>query len=76
MPVWMALTGALPALALMTLVDLADAKRPEPHWQVRKVAVLGGLSVLPVFLLPYFQLLPLFPGHYCMMPVLTETIYQ
>lgn len=48
MPVWMALTGALPALALMTLVDLADAKRPEPHWQVRKVAVLGGLSVLPV----------------------------
>jgi RsiW-degrading membrane proteinase PrsW (M82 family) len=48
MPVWMALTGALPALALMTLVDLADAKRPEPHWQVRKVAVLGGLSVFPV----------------------------
>lgn len=48
MPVWMALTGALPALAFMTLVDLADAKRPEPHWQVRKVAVLGGLSVFPV----------------------------
>lgn len=48
MPVWMALTGALPALALMTLVDLADAKRPEPHWQVRKVALLGGLSVFPV----------------------------
>lgn len=51
MPVWMALTGALPALALMTLVDLADAKRPEPHWQVRKVAVLGGLAVVPVYLL-------------------------
>lgn len=51
MPVWMALTGALPALAFMTLVDLADAKRPEPHWQVRKVAVLGGLSVVPVFFL-------------------------
>lgn len=51
MPVWMALTGALPALALMTLVDLADAKRPEPHWQVRKVALLGGLSVLPCLLL-------------------------
>ncbi|MBL8921187.1 MAG: PrsW family intramembrane metalloprotease [Myxococcaceae bacterium] len=51
MPVWMALTGALPALALMTLVDLADAKRPEPHWQVRKVAVLGGLSVVPVYAL-------------------------
>lgn len=51
MPVWMALTGALPALALMVLVDLADAKRPEPHWQVRKTAVLGGLAVVPVFAL-------------------------
>lgn len=51
MPVWMALTGALPALALMTLVDLADAKRPEPHWQVRKVALLGAVSVVPVYLL-------------------------
>ncbi len=51
MPVWMALTGALPAIALMTLVDLADAKRPEPHWQVRKVALLGGLAVVPCFLL-------------------------
>lgn len=50
MPLWMALTGALPALALMTLVDLADAKRPEPHWQVRKVALLGALAVLPVYL--------------------------
>lgn len=46
---WLALTGVLPALALMTLVDLLDAKRPEPHWQVRKVALLGGLSVLPVY---------------------------
>ncbi len=44
---WMALTGAMPALALMAVVDLADAKRPEPHWQVRKVAVLGGLAFFP-----------------------------
>lgn len=51
MPVWMALTGALPALAFMALVDLADAKRPEPHWQVRKLALLGGLAVGPVFVL-------------------------
>ncbi|MCA2981317.1 MAG: PrsW family intramembrane metalloprotease [Myxococcaceae bacterium] len=50
MPVWMALTGALPAIALMTIVDLADAKRPEPHWQVRKVALWGGLAVLPCLL--------------------------
>lgn len=51
MPTWMALTGMLPALALMTLVDLADAKRPEPHWQVRKLALLGALAVVPVFFL-------------------------
>lgn len=49
MPAWMALTGALPALALMALVDVADAKRPEPHWQLRKVAVLGALAVVPVY---------------------------
>jgi RsiW-degrading membrane proteinase PrsW (M82 family) len=47
----MALTGALPALALMALVDVADAKRPEPHWQLRKVAVLGALAVVPVYAL-------------------------
>lgn len=51
MPAWMALTGALPALALMALVDIADAKRPEPHWQLRKVAVLGAVSVVPVYAL-------------------------
>ncbi len=54
MPLWMALTGMLPALALMTLVDLADAKRPEPHWQVRKLALLGALAVAPVFFLQTF----------------------
>jgi protease PrsW len=51
MPSWMALTGMLPALALMTVVDAADAKRPEPHWQVRKLALLGGFAVVPVFFL-------------------------
>ncbi len=61
MPAWMALTGALPALALMLLVDHADAKRPEPHWQVRKVALLGALSVVPVFFLQVWlrRVLPL-----------------
>ena len=54
MPPWIALTGMLPALALMTLVDLADAKRPEPHWQVRKLALLGALAVVPVFFLQTF----------------------
>lgn len=47
----MALTGALPALGLMLLVDHFDAKRPEPHWQVRKVAFLGALVVVPVYFL-------------------------
>jgi len=50
MPQWMALTGILPALALMAIVDLADAKRPEPHWQVRKLALFGALAVGPVYL--------------------------
>lgn len=51
MPGWMSLTGALPALALMLVVDHFDAKRPEPHWQVRKVAFFGALAVVPVFFL-------------------------
>jgi RsiW-degrading membrane proteinase PrsW (M82 family) len=44
---WMALVGALPALALMIVVDLADAKRPEPRAHLRKIAALGALAVGP-----------------------------
>ncbi len=43
----LALTGALPALAAMWYVDRLDAKRPEPRWTLRKVALAGALSVIP-----------------------------
>lgn len=46
----LALSGAIPALFFMWLVERLDAKRPEPRWQLRKVAILGGLSTLPVIL--------------------------
>ena len=43
-----ALTGALPALLAMWYFDRLDAKRPEPIWTLRKVALAGALSVAPV----------------------------
>lgn len=43
----LALTGALPALAAMWYVDRLDAKRPEPRWTLRKVALAGAISVIP-----------------------------
>lgn len=46
-PYW-ALTGALPAVLAMWYVDRLDAKRPEPRWSLRKVALAGALSVIPV----------------------------
>jgi RsiW-degrading membrane proteinase PrsW (M82 family) len=45
-----ALTGALPALAAMWVVDRMDAKRPEPRWTLRKIALIGALSVIPVII--------------------------
>jgi RsiW-degrading membrane proteinase PrsW (M82 family) len=42
-----ALSGALPALFAMWLVDRLDAKRPEPASLRRKVALFGALSVIP-----------------------------
>jgi RsiW-degrading membrane proteinase PrsW (M82 family) len=42
-----ALSGMLPALLAMYYVDRLDAVRPEPRWQLRKIAILGGLSTLP-----------------------------
>lgn len=45
----LALAGALPALAAMIAVDRLDAKRPEPPWSLRKLAIAGGLAVIPCF---------------------------
>jgi RsiW-degrading membrane proteinase PrsW (M82 family) len=43
----LALAGALPALAAMWYVDRLDARRPEPRWSLRKLAIAGGISVVP-----------------------------
>ncbi len=43
----LALTGAAPALAAMWYFDRVDAKRPEPRWTLRKVAIAGALSTVP-----------------------------
>jgi RsiW-degrading membrane proteinase PrsW (M82 family) len=43
----LALAGALPALAAMWYVDRLDAKRPEPRWRLRKLAIAGGVAVIP-----------------------------
>jgi RsiW-degrading membrane proteinase PrsW (M82 family) len=46
-----AVTGALPAIVAMWIVDRLDAKRPEPAWLRRLVAFLGMLSVIPAFVI-------------------------
>jgi protease PrsW len=46
-----ALSGALPALLAMYLVDRLDAKRPEPASLRRKVAIFGALSVIPAIII-------------------------
>jgi len=43
------LAGALPALIAMYYVDRLDAARPEPRWSLRKVAIAGGLAIIPCF---------------------------
>jgi RsiW-degrading membrane proteinase PrsW (M82 family) len=43
----LALAGAVPPLALMWYVDRLDAKRPEPPWLLRRMAIAGGVSALP-----------------------------
>lgn len=50
MPFHWALTGALPALFAMWYVDRLDARRPEPRSTLRKVALAGALSVIPVII--------------------------
>lgn len=49
--VQVALSGALPALFAMWLVDRLDRKRPEPAKLRRLVAFVGMLSVIPAFLI-------------------------
>lgn len=46
-----ALSGAIPALVAMWLVDRLDRKRPEPASTRRLVAFAGMLSVIPAFFL-------------------------
>jgi protease PrsW len=46
-----ALSGAIPALVLMWLVDRLDAKRPEPRGTRRLVVLAGMLSVIPALIL-------------------------
>jgi RsiW-degrading membrane proteinase PrsW (M82 family) len=52
--VWIALSGALPALVAMWLVDRLDAKRPEPARTRRLVTFVGMLSVIPALVLEIF----------------------
>jgi RsiW-degrading membrane proteinase PrsW (M82 family) len=49
--VQMALFGAVPAILAMVYVDRLDAKRPEPRSTLRRVALAGGLSVIPVIII-------------------------
>jgi RsiW-degrading membrane proteinase PrsW (M82 family) len=46
----LALLGAAPALLAMALVDAMDRKRPEPPGTLRRVALAGAFSALPVIL--------------------------
>ena len=46
-----ALSGAIPALVAMWLVDRLDRKRPEPARTRRLVAFVGMLSVIPAIIL-------------------------
>lgn len=49
--VQVALSGAIPALLLMWLVDRLDAKRPEPRSTRWLVVLVGMLSVIPALIL-------------------------
>ena len=48
MQIQIAALGALPALGAMLYFDRLDARRPEPRWSLRRVAIAGALSVIPV----------------------------
>lgn len=40
--------GAVPAVVMMLLVDRLDRTRAEPRWLLRRVALLGALTIVPV----------------------------
>lgn len=46
-----ALTGAIPALVVMWVFDRMDRHRPEPRWTLRKIALAGALSTLPLIII-------------------------
>src|SRR5258706_6559533 len=39
-----AVLGAIPGILIMLFVDIADRRRPEPRWALRRVALAGGVS--------------------------------
>ena len=49
-----ALTGALPALVAMWVFDRMDRHRPEPRSTLRKVALAGAISTLPLIIIELF----------------------
>jgi RsiW-degrading membrane proteinase PrsW (M82 family) len=54
-----ALTGAIPALVAMWVFDRMDAQRPEPRSTLRKVALAGAISTLPVIFIELALAAPL-----------------
>jgi RsiW-degrading membrane proteinase PrsW (M82 family) len=51
---WIALSGAVPAVFAMWLVDRLDAKRPEPASTRRLVTFFGMLAVIPAGLIEIY----------------------
>jgi RsiW-degrading membrane proteinase PrsW (M82 family) len=51
---YIALSGFVPAVLAMWIVDRLDAKRPEPASLRRKVALFGALSCIPAIILETF----------------------
>ncbi len=49
-----ALSGVIPALVAMWIVDRLDRKRPEPPWTRRLVVFVGMLSVIPALFIEMF----------------------
>ncbi|HUJ62812.1 MAG TPA: PrsW family intramembrane metalloprotease [Kofleriaceae bacterium] len=48
---WLAMSGAIPALVAMWVVDRLDRKRPEPPSLRRMVTMLGMFSVVPALII-------------------------
>lgn len=48
---YIALSGAIPAIIAMWIIDRLDAKRPEPPRLRRKVAIFGALSCIPAIII-------------------------